>query len=156
MSFSIFGISVEPWVFLILVIGYFIWAFAIFRFALFSEFWPRVDGEIIRVWVENERDSDGDDYFVPKVRYRYTVAGVPYEGKRLTFRHLGWRNASKAHAAIRDLRAGARHRVYFHVRFPRWSVLQPGAGWSNYFVLLVLFVVAVCAAYAHVHGISRT
>ena len=145
MEFSIFGFPVEPWVIAVAALGWFCWELGRLWLALDSVVWPKVLGKVLEASIEVEADSDGDDFYVPRVRYSYVVRGELYYGKRLAFHPRGsYREADMANA-MDGIVAGSQHRVYYHRRHPRLSVLKPGAsGWS-YALLAILLAVVVIA-----------
>jgi hypothetical protein len=149
MRFGIFGIDVTAGTFAIAALGYFCWELGHLWFAMRSEFWPYVLGTVEEVDIDNRRDSDGDDFFVPRVRYVYRVGGESYVGKRLAFRPKGSAHHQAVVAALEGVTASKHHRVYFHPRHPQLSVLKPGPGLINYVVLVVVFVILCFAFYAH-------
>ena len=117
-------------------------------FAIKSEFWPWVDARILEAGVEREEDSEGGEYFVPRLRYEYRVAGKTYTGKRLAFRPKGSHRAAVVAKQLEGIAAGAMHRVYFAPRYPRLCVLVPGPSKWNYIVLGFLAGATLLAAVA--------
>jgi hypothetical protein len=146
MHFSIYGIETPAGLFAIAMLGYFCWEFGRLWFAMRSEFWPHVMGTIEDVEIDNKRDSDGDDYFVPRIRYSYRVAGELYAGKRLAFRPKGSYRYGDVVDALEGVTASKQHRVYYHPKHPQLCVLKPGPRLSNYILLLVVFAI-VCVAF---------
>lgn len=149
MHFEIYGVEVVAGVFAIAALGYFCWESGRLWFAMRSEFWPYVIGTVEEVEIENRRDSDGDDFFVPRVRYVYSVRGESYVGKRLAFRPKGSYRSADVVDALEGVTASKPHRVYFHPKHPRMSVLKPGPRLVNYLILVVVFVAICIAFYAH-------
>jgi hypothetical protein len=117
-----------------------------------SQFWPHVIGTIEDVEIENRPDSDGDDFFVPRLRYVYRVGGESYVGKRLAFRPKGSYRREAVVAALEGVTASKRHRVYFHPKHPRMSVLKPGPRMVNYLVLLMTFAMICFGLYLRMTG----
>jgi len=152
MHFSIYGVEVGAGTFALTVLAYFCWELGRLWFAIRSDFWPFVTGSIEEVEIDKRRDSDGDDYFVPRVRYVYTLAGESYAGKRLAFRPKRDSKYERVVAALEGVVAGKPHRVYYHPKYRQISVLKPGPRLVNYLVLffaLVIAFVAFCVYAAH-------
>jgi uncharacterized protein DUF3592 len=135
--------------FAIAALAAFCWEFGRLWFAMRSEFWPYVMGTIEEVEIDNRRDSDSADFFVPRIRYTYRVAGEDYSGKRLAFRPKGSYSYQAVVAALDGVIAAKTHRVYYHPQHPRLSVLKPGPRLLNYIVLLILFAVICFVFYVH-------
>lgn len=149
MQFSVSGIEVGAGVFALVALAMFCWEFGRLWFAIRSQFWPYVLGTIEDVEIENRRDSEGDDFFVPRLRYAYRVGGESYVGKRLAFRPKGSHRREAVVAELGGIAAAKQHRVYFHPKHPRISVLKPGPRLINYFALLVIFTMMCIAYYVH-------
>jgi Protein of unknown function (DUF3592) len=145
MHFSISGLEVGAGTFAIALLGYFCWELGRLWFALRSEFWPFVTGTIEEVEIDNRRDSDGDDFFVPRIRYVYNVAGESYVGKRLAFRPKGSPKYQEVKAALDGVTATKPLRVYYHPKLPYISVLKPGPRLANYIVLMIVLLMAFVA-----------
>jgi hypothetical protein len=152
MSFDIFGIETGAGVFALAALAYFCWELGRLWFAMRSEFWPYVVGTIEEVEIHESRDSDGDQYFEPRIRYTYRVAGEHYNGKRLAFRPKGSYRYQDVVQALEGVTAAKSHRVYYHPKHPRLSVLKPGPRLANYILLLAVFAVICGAFYAYTTG----
>lgn len=93
--------------------------------------WPYVEGEMLqsRAFARNET---GDQRGTPthewltEVRYRYTVNGVDYVGKRLRAFGLNHFTQESAMQELAPFQAGQRVRVYYDPAKPASSVLIPG------------------------------
>ncbi|HHH47121.1 MAG TPA: DUF3592 domain-containing protein [Thiotrichales bacterium] len=117
-----------------------------------SRRWPRVPGELEsadlrRVIYEGEEVGGGSDNasaMVVDFRYRYTVDGRTYLGRRVTFSD----NISKPLRTLEKLQRQYRDRgqvtVHYNPKNPADSVLIPGAGLFNFTPLITssLFVAA--------------
>jgi hypothetical protein len=82
----------------------------------------------------------------------YRVGGQSYVGKRLAFRPKGSYRRAAVVAALEGVTASKQHRVYFHPKHPRMSVLKPGPRMINYFVLLVTFTMICFGLYLQMTG----
>jgi hypothetical protein len=146
MHFSIYGLEVGPGMAAAGLLGYFCWELGRLWFAMRSEFWPFVMGTIEDVGIDNRPDSDGDDFFVPRLRYVYKVGVEMYVGKRLAFRPKGSGSYENVVSVLEGITTKKSHRVYYHPKHPQISVLKPGPRLANYLVLIVVFVLA-CVAF---------
>jgi Protein of unknown function (DUF3592) len=105
--------------------------------AIDSEAWPSADGEILESRIATDDGGQGR-LFYPAIRYRYRIGDHSYEGDRVSFGgpfEASWR-APAAHVVER-YREGKAIRVRFSPTDPRVSVLEPGARWYMYVVILV-------------------
>lgn len=68
--------------------GVWLWSITWIAFGLLARVWPTVEGEILECRFEASRPSSarqsGTRYYL-RLRYRYSVEGKTYEGKRLYF-----------------------------------------------------------------------
>jgi hypothetical protein len=149
MHFDVFGIETPAGLFAIAALAYFCWEFGRLWFAMRSEFWPQVIGTIEKVEIDQSRDSDGDVFFEPRIRYRYSVAGTTYSGKRLAFRPKGSYRYEDVVEELAGVTASKQHPVYYHPKHPRLSLLKPGPRLGNYILLVVVFVAICVAFYVH-------
>jgi len=133
-------------------LAYFCWELGRLWFAMRSEFWPSVIGTVEEVEIHESRDSDGDSFFEPRIRYTYRVAGEPYSGKRLAFRPKGSYRYEAVLEALDGVVASKSHPVYYHPKRPRLSVLKPGPRLGNYIMLLVVFALMCALFYARTRG----
>jgi Protein of unknown function (DUF3592) len=152
VSFSVFGFSVPAWTFALVCAAVFTWELGRLWLALTSELWPSVLGTVHEARIESRPDSDGDDFFVPVLRYTYRVGGQLYEGKRLAFHPKGSYKYNDLIEAMSGVTVGASHKVHFHPRYRRLCTLKAGAGMWNYVLLALLFSLAIAAMYAQVDG----
>lgn len=139
MTFNIFGGEVPPWVFALATGAYLLFEIGRTWLALRSELWPWVEGWVHEVSIEEGEDEDGEAVFTPKVLYTYLVAGEKFEGTQFWFQPNPTQNYLGLRDAMRGVRAGAAHRVYFDPRFPSVSVLNPGAARMQYLLVALLF-----------------
>jgi hypothetical protein len=116
--------------------------------------WPHVPGTITLARISRKRDSDGDEYFSPDVRYSYSVAGEFYEGARLAFRDDDSSDYSKLIDAMSGVSVGRSHRVYYSPNLPTLCVLKPGASPANYVLLVAGFLFMILAMYAQVRHVA--
>jgi len=103
--------------------------------AVDSEQWPLASGEVLESVVATEW-SDGKMYY-PAVRYRYSVGGKSYEAERVRFGgplKASWR--SSAEAVVARYQKGRQVRVRYSPSHPELAVLEPGASWYIWFILL--------------------
>jgi len=104
--------------------------------AIDSEDWPAVDGEILDAGVDTDFASRGRMYSAA-VRYRYSAGGVAHEGDRIAFGgpiETSWRGPAEKTAA--RYRKGAAVKVRVSPTDPSQSVLEPGAKWYIYVVII--------------------
>jgi hypothetical protein len=99
-----------------------------------SAFWPGVPGRSSRPARNGPfaRNETGEQNGTPthewltEVRYRYTVKGVNYVGKRLRAFGLNHFDQASALKEIEPFQAGSTVKVYYDPAKPESSVLIPG------------------------------
>lgn len=111
--------------------GYFL--FQIYLTARASQAWPSVPGEVTKCEVGI---TDGGRYFAD-VAYTYTVGGREYLGNRIRASDGEYDAPGGAEQAIKGLAVGQPVMVHFDPAEPARSVIQTGAGFQEYALLLV-------------------
>lgn len=105
--------------------------------AIDSEEWPSADGEIIESRIGTDYGRSGS-LFYPAIRYRYRIGEHSYDGDRVSFGgpfEASWR--SPAEHVVERYREGKAVKVRFSPTDPSVSVLEPGARWYVYLVILM-------------------
>jgi len=97
--------------------------------------WPKASGTIVSATVEKHPELYNFANYTPEVTYHYSVAETLYTGTRLRFGSFAtaslWAEDQLAH-----YRPGTNVTVYYDVDKPSRSVLEPGAKWPLYALLL--------------------
>jgi hypothetical protein len=91
-----------------------------------AQTWPTTQGEITASFVTDVTSSDdsGTSY-EPRVRYRYVVAGIIYEGTRIGFfGHTTYGSRRRAQRALASYPEGAKVTVYYNPQHPEEAVLE--------------------------------
>ena len=126
--------------FILLAIVWIVWLLRLHRRAVVQARaalgWPKVQGEVLecRIGADETTDSDGDSsstYF-PVLRYRYTVGGIDYEGRRLRFGLARSGSEATVKAWLLRYREGERPAVHYNPADPADCVLEtvkPNAGY---------------------------
>jgi hypothetical protein len=113
------------------VAGYFM--IRIFLVARASALWPTVPGELTHagegVTATGRYDAD--------VSYSYSVSGVPYTGTKIRASDGEFEFRAGAEQQIEGLVAGQLVSIHYDPGDPGHSVLQAGAGYPEYALLLV-------------------
>lgn len=112
--------------------------------------WPAADGVIMTAQVEHERNSDGPDDYVARVRYSYSVGLQRREGDCIRAGGATmFRNESAAQIAIAPYRPGERILVRYDPQRPDRSVLEiaPAPDRLRDWVIFGVFLI-LSAAYA--------
>lgn len=88
-----------------------------------SQNWAKTSGQIISARV-GFVSSKGIVYF-PDIVYRYTIAGIAYEGKQVSF---GFREGDKTSTQekVAQYPVGSRVDVFYNPESPNESCLEPG------------------------------
>jgi hypothetical protein len=90
--------------------------------------WPEVVGEVLecRIGTDESTDSDGNSgsTYYPVLRYRYTVGGTDYEGKRLRFGLERSGSEGTIKAWLMHYREGTRPAVHYNPADPADCVLE--------------------------------
>jgi len=126
--------------FILIAIVWTIWLLRLHRRAVVqaraAQGWPKVQGEVLecRIGADESTDSDGNSSstYSPVLRYRYTVGGIDYEGKRLRFGLERSGSEGTIKAWLMPYREGARPAVHYNPADPADCVLEtvkPNAGY---------------------------
>ncbi len=137
---------------ILLIIGLWIFlnGFMDILFGFWSRTWQGTDGEIIKSKLSASHKKI--TFFWPTVSYRYEVAGKSLNGSRIAYAKFGtmWNPTSSERIAIEILHKypeGAVVTVYYHHRFNKLSVLEPGFQWGSVGNALLGFVLTSVASY---------
>jgi len=89
--------------------------------------WPTV----IAVVQSNEirvRLHRGDSFFIPRIRYRYSIHGVAFSGSALSFarREPSFRDRTGAEYVLLSYPTGSELKVHYNPSNPEESVVNPG------------------------------
>ena len=109
--------------------------------------WPKVIGKItssrIRKRVTMTDSSDESPWYIePVVTYKYTLDGVVYHGKRLSFNPAP-DEPTLVKAIVREYPVGKEVRVYYHPQKREVAILRPGGAAQALMGLICLLVLAV-------------
>lgn len=115
------------------VSGYFL--LQIFLKAKASQTWPSVPGVITKAEV-----ADKFGRFQADVSYTYTVDGRNLVGSRIRASDGEFNVRDGAVQALQGLAKGQQVNVYYDPSNPGYSLIQPGAGFQEYALLVVPFV----------------
>lgn len=128
-----FGFGLAAFIFVIggPISGFFLGR--IFLEARSSSTWPSVLGTITRAQVG---ETEVQRYFAD-VTYSYRIRGTEFTGSRIRASDGEYSVRDGAVQAIGELQVGQQVNVYYNPADPRQSVLQAGAGFQEYALLLV-------------------
>lgn len=104
-----------------------------------SESWPTVDGVVIESRVESKRSSGKNNGTTYKaiVVYDYEVDGQPYSSGRIWFgSDISTSNQAQMRNTTKQYPKGQTVKVHYDPENPLEAVLQPGAFWSSYFMIV--------------------
>jgi hypothetical protein len=111
----------------------FIWCLVMISRCIDSEGWPRVDCDIL----ESQVQFSGKGRYWPKIKYKYSVNGLPYEGNAVRFGGPPtWKPT--AEKICRKYSTGATARVSIDPEMPERSVLIPGISFELIVALIVM------------------
>jgi Protein of unknown function (DUF3592) len=99
--------------------------------------WPTVTGQVVTADLQRSRDAQGMVTYRAEVAYKYEVGGQPYVSDRVFFGDqlsVSW--ATGAVREVEDYHPGTQVKVFYNPGKPSRSVLEPGAPWQVYVVLL--------------------
>ena len=138
-------------IFLLLGLGVVYYGYRLIRKARASTEWPAAQGTVessaVDVKRERERDSDGDVHYetkyIPRIVYRYQVEGTDYYGEQISFGNTSSRSPNWAYRIRDQYSPGMEVSVYYDPANPQEAVLQPGAKWTTYIVLVIGVVFAL-------------
>jgi hypothetical protein len=102
-----------------------------------SHDWPMVAAEIVDSRVERQSAGHSGGRFLPVVRYRYSVNGVTYEGRRVQFTRLETAAREDAERLTAPFQAGRNVVVRVSPSNPRVSVIQPGQDGRSWLHMLL-------------------
>lgn len=93
--------------------------------------WPSVEGEITQSRARPFNEQSGEpeaakNDWMAEIRFRYTVQGVPHEGRRIKAFEPHHFTREEAEHALAPYPVGARVRVFYDPAHPEVSVLIPG------------------------------
>jgi hypothetical protein len=137
-----FGFGLAAFIFLIggPISGYFLGR--IFVEAIMSATWPTTSGIVTKAQV----GETGVGRYFADVAYTYRVGDAVFTGSRIRASDGEYNIRDGAVQAIDNLTVGKQVPVYYNPASPRQSVLQAGAGFQEYVLLLVpvgMFVTGV-------------
>lgn len=132
-----------------------------------ARFWPSVEGQVVSVSIRTHssihdaRRSGADRHrtYFPQVRYRWSVAGRAFEGRRYALgeEHEDYAERSEAQRAAARFPAGATVEVFYDPADPASAVLDPSQQAGAYVPLpLGLLMLAVGIAGLRQAGRLRT
>lgn len=98
-----------------------------------SAAWPAADGTLTKAQVG---ETEVGRYFAD-VAYTYRVGDAEFTGSRIRASDGEYNIRDGAVQSIRDLTVGEPLAVFYNPADPRQAVLQPGAGFQEYALLLV-------------------
>lgn len=117
-----------------------------------SQNWPSVLAQITHAQVREDSslDEEGDIQrsYYPHVQYSYQVAGVTYQGDRITFgARRGYSSPQKANKEIAPYPVGAQVRAYYNPENPKEAVLQQRAVGTNFMLIfgIIALLIALCS-----------
>ena len=137
--------SLAGGIFFLVGLGMSFLGYRLIRKARESANWPSTPGTIesstVDVERERERDSEGDVHYetkyIPNIVYQYQVNGMDYAGDRISFSGGSSSNRTRAYRITNQYPEGAEVAVHYDPEDPQESVLQPGATWKTYIVLVM-------------------
>ena len=123
--------QLAKWFVLALALGMAVLAWRAWQVKQASPGWPSVEGEMLvaRAFARNEtgeaRGTPAREWLT-EVRYRYTVQGRDYTGRRIRAFVGPYPDQASAMADVAPFQVGARVKVYYDPADPGNSVLVPG------------------------------
>ena len=99
---------------------------------------PQTTGTIISSEVTRHRGSKGGTTYGVSIEYTYQVNGVQFAGNRYRYGAASTSDSKWAHDAVQNNPVGAEVPVYYDPTSPSESLLSPGIGGSDAFLLLFL------------------
>ncbi len=110
-----------------------------------SNAWPQAEATVTRSEVITDVPLGGrGPEFTPKIEYRFTAQGKPYDGNRIAFRGTASRTKAVADAIAGKYALGTQHPVHYNPANPADSVLERGTHWLTYAGLVIPVVMLVC------------
>ncbi|MEP3479596.1 MAG: DUF3592 domain-containing protein [Fuerstiella sp.] len=104
-----------------------------------SKAWPTVDGIVIESKVRTKKSNDRKDgpTYQAVVLYDYQVEGQEYSSDRIWFGgEISTSNRSQMRNIVKEYKEGEATTVYFDPQNPEEAVLQPGAFFTSYFMII--------------------
>ncbi len=118
------------------------------KYSFASRHWPTTPTQRVRAKVEDTEDmDDGSSMRTLKVRYRYQVDGIVYQGKQLRFPFGIVPSIETMPTQAKQLH-GKRCLARYHPQKPEISVLQPGLSLLDGVALTVFFLCALPLIFA--------
>ncbi|MCX7786276.1 MAG: DUF3592 domain-containing protein [Spirochaetes bacterium] len=110
--------------------------------ALRSYTWPVAEGQIVSSSVEREIHPGKEPTYYPRISYVYRVDNREYTGNKIFFGEYGTGSLSSAQKIVDPYPIGKKVPVYYDPRTPENGVLERGAFWSSFAILIfgLLFV----------------
>lgn len=101
-----------------------------------------VAGTITHSEVFQYRSNDGDVFTGADIRYRYAVNGRSFEGDTLRYSTAAFHSSERgwAERAVRKYPVGASVTVYYDPHDPAQSLLQPGFGGTELYLIMFMMV----------------
>ena len=127
------------WFYIAVTLAAIIWLGWQYVLASASKRWPRVEGPVIRAWVE--RVDDEYAYYSPRVEYQYTIDGDAHRSSRLWVTGDKSMRRGRAEAIASEYQAGDAVDVWYDPGKPSRATLRPG-GAGRWLVMLVVVSVA--------------
>jgi uncharacterized membrane protein YidH (DUF202 family) len=114
-------------IFILVGIGVMIYGYSQYSQAKQSQFWETVSGSIISSKIVSGKNSDNEVFYKPKIKYKYSIAGVTYRSDRIFFGDpLEQTSAAMPAKYVSMFPANAVVTVYYNPFNPAKSVLLPG------------------------------
>ncbi len=111
-----------------------------------SDDWAEAEATITESKVIKKK-LGGDTAYAPEVAYTFEVNGKKYQGSRIALAASDSRSQATASQLAQKYSEGTHHPVYYDPSNPQNCVLEKGAGWFHYLVLLVPVVFLLGGAY---------
>jgi len=109
--------------------------------AIRSQDWDQIDCVITESRVEI-RPLRHNTRYIPIIKYKYSVIGLPYEGNNLKYGGT-WSFKSTSYAYCDKYPTGKTVKVSVDPRNPKRSVLEPGASLRSYFSVIIAIAFGV-------------
>ena len=113
--------------------------------AISAWYWPTVSGAIDTLEYQ-EVDGEGAGGSIPRVSYRYSIAGRTYTGKRLWLTPRLFANYSRMVDRLGTILPGREHPVRVLPFWPRFALLLPGTNACE--IACLAFLVILTFAFA--------
>lgn len=124
-------------------IGFAIWGAIVVMEARSAANWPTVEGTIISSTLEHRVNTTssgkGKWYYEARVKYGYSVDGVGYESKRVSFKSASYQYKSEVipSTQVRRYPANKTVEVYYNPEDPEKAVLETEITFMTYIGLLI-------------------